>query len=75
LPIKTTISDQLRERESVFGGCHCAWRAENEIREYSIFFGEDNKDWKQACKETRESLSCGAQELEKYSKTKQRNPG
>jgi len=24
---------QLRERESVFGGCHCTWRVKNEIRE------------------------------------------
>jgi len=33
IAIKTTISDQIRQSESVFGGCHCGWRAENEIRE------------------------------------------
>jgi len=67
------MSEQLRE--SVFGGCHCAWRVENEIREYFVFFREDSRDWKQAWKETRAGLCCGAQELEKYSKTKQRNLG
>jgi len=40
-----------------------------------MFFLEHNKDWKQAWKETRAGLCCGAQELENDSKTKQRNPG
>jgi len=52
----------LKKKERVFGaakGKGCKGRV-------FWIFGEDNKDWKQAWKETRAELFCGAQELQRH---------